>query len=62
MRKFQCCKENGLVEILNFYQAILSTHSVTKKWAGVGNELFTSADNYVLDVSAEVPATSDLKN
>lgn len=34
---------------------------VTKKWAGVGKELFTSADNYVLDVSREVPANSDLK-
>ena len=35
---------------------------VKKNWAGVGKKLFTSADNYVLDVSAEVPATSDLKN
>jgi uncharacterized protein YxjI len=28
---------------------------VTKKWAGIGRELFTSADNYVLSISAEVP-------
>lgn len=34
---------------------------VTKKWAGVGKELFTSADNYVLDVNREVPANSGLK-
>ena len=35
---------------------------VKKNWAGVGKKLFTSADNYVLDVSAGVPTTSDLKN
>ena len=29
---------------------------VTKKWAGIGKELFTSADNYVLEISDSVPA------
>ncbi|WP_300674866.1 phospholipid scramblase-related protein [Desulfoluna sp.] len=29
---------------------------VSKKWAGLGKELFTSADNYVLEVSDSVPA------
>lgn len=28
---------------------------VSKKWAGIGRELFTSADNYVLSISSEVP-------
>ncbi len=28
---------------------------VTKKWAGIGKELFTSADNYVLEISEAVP-------
>ncbi len=28
---------------------------VTKKWAGIGKELFTSADNYVLEISSMVP-------
>ncbi len=28
---------------------------VSKKWAGLGKELFTSADNYVLQISQEVP-------
>jgi uncharacterized protein YxjI len=28
---------------------------VTKKWAGIGKELFTSADNYVLEISESVP-------
>ncbi len=29
---------------------------VSKKWAGIGKELFTSADNYVLAISEQVPA------
>ena len=28
---------------------------VTKKWAGLGRELFTSADNYMLQISESVP-------
>lgn len=28
---------------------------VTKKWAGIGKELFTTADNYVLQISDSVP-------
>jgi len=31
---------------------------VSKKWAGLGKELFTSADNYVLQISESVPADS----
>ena len=29
---------------------------VTKKWSGLGKELFTSADNYILEISEGVPA------
>ena len=29
---------------------------VTKKWAGIGKELFTSADNYIVDISPEAGA------
>ena len=29
---------------------------ITKKWAGIGREMFTSADNYVLSISEGVPA------
>ncbi|MDA0659951.1 MAG: phospholipid scramblase-related protein [Planctomycetota bacterium] len=29
---------------------------VTKKWAGIGKEMFTSADNYVLEIDGDVPA------
>jgi uncharacterized protein YxjI len=28
---------------------------VTKKWAGLGKELFTTADNYMLEISDDVP-------
>lgn len=30
--------------------------NVTKKWAGLGKELFTTADNYVLSISDTVPS------
>jgi uncharacterized protein YxjI len=34
---------------------------VSKKWAGLGRELFTSADNYVLSVSDAVAADDDVR-
>jgi uncharacterized protein YxjI len=34
---------------------------VTKKWAGVGKELFTSADNYVLQISDQVPRDNSVR-
>ncbi len=35
--------------------------TVTKKWSGIGKELFTSADNYILQVNPEVPADHPLR-
>lgn len=35
--------------------------SVTKQWSGLGKELFTSADNYVLQINSEVPADHPLR-
>ena len=35
--------------------------AVTKKWSGLGKELFTSADNYVLEISSEVPNDHPLR-
>ena len=32
--------------------------SVSKKWAGIGKEFFTSADNYVLSINENVPQDS----
>jgi uncharacterized protein YxjI len=34
---------------------------VTKQWAGIGKELFTSADNYVLKISDKVSADSSIR-
>lgn len=34
---------------------------VTKKWAGLGRELFTSADNYMLEISPSVPVDHPLR-
>jgi uncharacterized protein YxjI len=31
---------------------------VTKKWRGIGAELFTSADNYILEIEEDVPPDS----
>ena len=35
--------------------------TVSKKWAGLGKELFTSADNYVLQISEEVPPNQPVR-
>lgn len=34
---------------------------VTKKWAGLGKELFTTADNYVLKISDDVPPDNPIR-
>jgi len=34
---------------------------VSKKWAGLGKELFTSADNYMLQISDRVPPDNPLR-
>ena len=34
---------------------------VTKKWNGLGKEMFTTADNYILQISEEVPANHPLR-
>ena len=35
---------------------------VSKKWAGLGKELFTTADNYVLSINEAVPADSPVRS
>jgi len=35
--------------------------TVTKKWSGIGKELFTSADNYILDIKDDVEKSSPLR-
>ncbi len=34
---------------------------VSKKWAGIGKELFTTADNYMLEISSSVPANDPVR-
>ncbi|MFW6162967.1 MAG: LURP-one-related/scramblase family protein [Planctomycetota bacterium] len=34
---------------------------VTKKWSGVGKEMFTSADNYVLQIADDVPPDNPVR-
>ncbi len=34
---------------------------VTKQWAGIGKEMFTSADNYVLEISESVPTDNAIR-
>jgi uncharacterized protein YxjI len=35
--------------------------TVTKKWNGIGKEMFTSADNYILQINPQVPADNPLR-
>jgi uncharacterized protein YxjI len=35
--------------------------TVTKKWSGLGKEMFTSADNYILQINPIVPADHPLR-
>jgi len=41
-------------------QGVTLAH-VTKKWGGLGKEMFTSADNYVLDISPALPPESQTR-
>ncbi|MCK5761048.1 MAG: RNAase, partial [Candidatus Delongbacteria bacterium] len=34
---------------------------VSKKWAGLGKELFTSADNYMLDINENVQKDNPIR-
>jgi len=35
--------------------------SVSKKWAGLGREMFTSSDNYILEINEKVPAENPIR-
>jgi uncharacterized protein YxjI len=34
---------------------------VSKKWAGIGKELFTTADNYILEIDKRVPENAPIR-
>jgi uncharacterized protein YxjI len=44
-----------------FVQGEREVAHVAKKWAGLGKELFTSADNYMLSIDAGVPPNDNLR-
>lgn len=44
-----------------FIQGEQELAHVSKKWAGLGRELFTTADTYVLEISASVPADDPVR-
>jgi uncharacterized protein YxjI len=35
--------------------------TVSKKWSGIGKEFFTSADNYILQISDQIPADAPVR-
>ncbi len=44
-----------------FEQDGVELAQVTKKWAGLGKELFTSADNYILVINESVPTNAPVR-
>jgi len=44
-----------------FMKGDMELAQVSKKWAGMGKEMFTSADNYVLSISESVPPQSNIR-
>lgn len=44
-----------------FAQGKMEFAHVTKQWAGLGKELFTTADNYVLQIDEKVPENNSLR-
>lgn len=57
------CTLEGTWAAWDFYfkQGDTTLAHVTKKWQGLGAELFTSADNYMLEINPEVESGSDLR-
>jgi len=45
----------------SFAQGEMELARVTKKWSGIGKELLTSADNYVLHISPSVPTDHSVR-
>jgi uncharacterized protein YxjI len=52
---FVCLKVNGLAG------ALAELASVAKKWAGLGKEMFTTADNYMLSIQPTVKSDARVR-
>ena len=57
------CKLKGNLIGWNFkfLKGDIEVGLVTKKWAGIGKEMFTSADNYILEIKDKVEKDSPLR-
>jgi uncharacterized protein YxjI len=44
-----------------FVKGEMEFAKVSKKWAGIGKELFTTADNYMLSIDPKVPADNPIR-
>lgn len=44
-----------------FVRETIEFAHVTKKWAGIGKEMFTSADNYILEINKDLPQDSSMR-
>ncbi len=45
----------------DFSQGDVKLAHVAKKWSGIGRELFTSADNYMLEIAPSVPQNDPVR-
>ncbi len=69
--KFDIMDENEIVKCqvkgkwtsweFSFEQDGRQLAQVTKKWAGVGKEFFSTADNYVVSIDPTLPAQDDVR-
>lgn len=59
----QICQLSGKWTGWDFYfkQGDKQFAHVSKKWAGIGKELFSSADNYILEISDQVGQGEDVR-
>ena len=51
-------KQSSVRDRLELFRAVcegVEYGHVSKEWAGMGKELFTSADNYMLEINENVP-------
>ena len=47
--------------VFKFEKDNVELAQVTKKWSGLGKELFTSADNYIISIDDQVDPDDDIR-
>ena len=53
--------KESLNDVFKFMKDNKELGLVTKKWSGLGKEMFTSADNYILEIKDVVEKTSSVR-